>query len=217
MRTRTTSRQALTISTLLGVAWMFPGAAYAQAPSVSQPDRPATSETRMQDADDAADDAEDRLEDRIAYEIETHATLRKYDVDVEVDNGVAKLSGEVATEAQRAEAVRLAEAMTGVTRVENDIDVDADVDETIADRTKRGLSKTGEAIDDAWITTKVNWFLMGEDALEGSDINVDTDENVVTLKGTVASAAGRARAVELARQTEGVKDVRDELTVTAPR
>jgi osmotically-inducible protein OsmY len=209
--TRTTSRRALAISTLLGVAWMFPGSSYAQAPSVPQQDTAIANERQARDADDP----DDRLERRIAYRIETDETLRKYDVDVDVDGGVATLTGEVATEAQRDEAVRIAEAVDGVTRIADEIEVDADADQTIADRTRRGLSKTGEAIDDAWITTKVNWFFMGEDALEGSDINVDTEGNVVTLEGTVRSAAGRARAVELARQTEGVKDVRDQLTVAA--
>ena len=60
---------------------------------------------------------------------------------------------------------------------------------------KAGLNKTGEKITDAWITTKVKWFFVGEDALKGSDINVDTKDNVVTLKGTVKIAAGKTRAV----------------------
>ena len=88
-----------------------------------------------------------------------------------------------------------------------------DADKTLMDRTKSGLSKTGEKIDDAWITTKVKWFFIGEDALKGSDINVDTSQNVVTLKGTVASAAGKARAEELAKDTEGVKRVVNNLTI----
>jgi hyperosmotically inducible periplasmic protein len=57
---------------------------------------------------------------------------------------------------------------------------------------------------------------VGVDALEGSDINVDTTSHVVTLRGTVASAAARARAVSLAKQVEGVKSVKDELTI-APK
>lgn len=70
-----------------------------------------------------------------------------------------------------------------------------------------------EAITDAWITTKVKAGFLNEDALKGSDINVDTNNHVVTLKGTVASAAGRARAIELAKQTKGVTRVVDSLTI----
>jgi len=68
-------------------------------------------------------------------------------------------------------------------------------------------------INDAWITTKVKTNFVNEDVLKGSDINVDSNNHVVTLKGTVPSAAGRARAVALAKSTKGVKRVIDALTI----
>jgi hyperosmotically inducible protein len=78
--------------------------------------------------------------------------------------------------------------------------------------TREATGTAGQAVNDGWITTKVKSSFVGVDALEGSDINVDTNNHVVTLRGTVASAAGRARAVSLAKQVEGVKSVKDELT-----
>lgn len=210
MAVRNMGRRALAASTILGVAWLFPGAVNAQAPTVPMHGSPVVTADSTQDADE-------RLEDRVTYRLETDATLRKYDVKVDVEDGVATLSGDVATQAQRTEAVRLAKDVKGIVRIDDKIEVDADADVTLADRARRGLSKTGDAIDDAWITTKVNWFFMGEDALEGSSINVDTSNNVVTLKGTVRSEAGRARAKALAAQTEGVKSVRDQLTIAAAR
>ena len=113
------------------------------------------------------------LEDRIDYNLETNATVRKYNLDVKVEHGVATLTGDVATD----------------------------------------LSKTGESINDAWILTKVKWFHTGADALKGSDINVDVKDGVVTLKGTVKSEAGRAKAIALAKDTDGVKRVVDQLTI----
>jgi hyperosmotically inducible periplasmic protein len=71
----------------------------------------------------------------------------------------------------------------------------------------------GETVTDGWITTKVKSSFIGEDALEGSDIDVDTNDGVVTLTGTVASQAGRARALAIAKQIEGVKSVKDELKI----
>jgi hyperosmotically inducible protein len=68
-------------------------------------------------------------------------------------------------------------------------------------------------INDAWITTKVKTNFVDEDLLKGSDINVDSNNHVVTLKGTVTSAAGRARAVALAKSTKGVTRVVDALTI----
>jgi hyperosmotically inducible periplasmic protein len=156
--------------------------------------------------------SDDTLKDRIEYRLETSSLVRKYDVDVKVTDGVAMLSGDVATAAQKAEAEKLAK-VDGVKRVESTIKVDANADKSAADRVKNGLSKTGEKISDAWITTKVKWFFMGDDLLKGSDINVDTKDNVVTLKGTVKSQAGRVKAVQLAKDTDGVKNVVDQLTI----
>ena len=84
----------------------------------------------------------------------------------------------------------------------------------IATKTKEVTSATGEVITDAWITTKVKAKLVDETLLKGSDINVDTNNHVVTLKGTVTSAAGRARAVAIAKTTKGVSRVVDELTIS---
>ena len=155
---------------------------------------------------------DDTLKDRINFRLETSDTLRNYDIKVKVDKGVATLTGDVVTAAQKAEAARLAK-VDGVTQVQNDITLDPNEDKSVTDRMKAGLNKTGEKITDAWITTKVKWFFLGEDALKGSDINVDTKDNVVTLKGTVKSAAGKTRAVQLATHTDGVKKVVDQLMV----
>ena len=154
------------------------------------------------------------LKDRIEYRLETSPVTDPYDLKVKVDASAVWLTGTVATALQKAEAGRLAR-VDGVSTVENDIAIDKNVDETLAERTKAGLSKTGEAITDGWITTKVKWFFVGEDLLKGSDINVDTDKNVVTLKGTVTSGAGRDRAVALAKRTGGVHRVVNQLTIAS--
>ena len=75
------------------------------------------------------------------------------------------------------------------------------------------MRKTGEAVTDAWITTKVKWFFMGDDLLKGSSINVDTKDRVVTLNGTVKTETGRKQAVMLAQNTDGVLKVVDNLKV----
>jgi len=83
----------------------------------------------------------------------------------------------------------------------------------VGEKTKDGLSKTGEVMTDGWITTRVHERMMGEDLLKGSDINVDTDKHVVTLRGTVTGRAGRARATRIALRTEGVHRVVNRLTI----
>jgi hyperosmotically inducible periplasmic protein len=152
------------------------------------------------------------LEDRIEYNLETNAVVRKYNLDVKVDKGVATLTGDVATAAQKSEAEKLAK-VRGVTRVDNRIEIDPNEDKSVADRISKGLSRTGESVNDAWILTKVKWFHTGADALKGSDVNVDVKDGVVTLKGTVKTEAGRAKAIALAKDTDGVKRVVDQLTI----
>jgi hyperosmotically inducible protein len=84
-------------------------------------------------------------------------------------------------------------------------------------KTKEGLSKSGEVITDAWITSRVHERFIGEDLLKNSDISVDTNNHVVTLKGTVLGRAGRARATTVAQQTEGVHRVVNRLTIGPKR
>jgi osmotically-inducible protein OsmY len=84
---------------------------------------------------------------------------------------------------------------------------------TVADKTKSAVSKTGEVITDAWITTKVKADFVNEDTLKGSDINVDTNNHVVTLKGTVKTPAGRDRAIQIAKTTDGVNRVVNQLVI----
>ena len=57
-------------------------------------------------------------------------------------------------------------------------------------------------------------LFVDESLLKGSTIDVDTNNHVVTLKGSVRSNTARARAVAIARGTEGVARVVDELVVT---
>ena len=81
--------------------------------------------------------------------------------------------------------------------------------------TKTAASNTGAAITDSWITLKVHSQFVPEDALKDSDIDVDTNNGVVTLNGTVVSDAGKARAVAIAKATDGVKTVTDNLLIVA--
>ncbi len=87
----------------------------------------------------------------------------------------------------------------------------------VGEKTKDVAATTGEAITDAWITTKIKADFVNEDTLKGSDINADTNNHVVTLKGTVASAAGKARAEQIAKTTKGVNRVINALTIAPPK
>jgi hyperosmotically inducible periplasmic protein len=70
---------------------------------------------------------------------------------------------------------------------------------------------------DGWITTRVHERFVGEDLLKDSDISVNTDKHIVTLKGTVTGRAGRNRATTVAKGTEGVRRVVNRLTIEPKR
>jgi hyperosmotically inducible periplasmic protein len=72
---------------------------------------------------------------------------------------------------------------------------------------KRTASEAGETASDTWITTKVKSTLLAEDATPGMKIEVETNDGVVSLSGTVASEAEREMAINKAKTIEGVKDV----------
>jgi hyperosmotically inducible periplasmic protein len=80
---------------------------------------------------------------------------------------------------------------------------------------KDAAKKTGDAVSDSWVTLKIHSQFIPEDALSDSDIDVDTKSGVVTLNGTVASEAGRAKAIAIAKATDGVNAVTDNLKVAA--
>jgi hyperosmotically inducible periplasmic protein len=71
----------------------------------------------------------------------------------------------------------------------------------------------GETIDDASITAHVKTALLNDPQVGGLKIDVDTTMGVVTMSGIVKSRAEADRAVQLARQASGVKDVKSTLQV----
>lgn len=68
---------------------------------------------------------------------------------------------------------------------------------------------------DAAITTKVRTVLQADRVVDASRIQVTTDRGVVTLDGSVPGEEAHQKAVVLATSVEGVRQVRDRLTVTA--
>jgi osmotically-inducible protein OsmY len=78
-----------------------------------------------------------------------------------------------------------------------------------------GSALGGPAANDATLASKVKARILAEEATRTAPITVEVREGVTTLKGNVLTEATRARVIELARGTEGVKSVVDELTIAA--
>jgi len=73
----------------------------------------------------------------------------------------------------------------------------------------------GTGVNDGWLWVKTRFDLAAADDLRDSTINVDVDNAVVTLTGTVASAAQKTRAEQVAKSVTDVKSVRNQLKVVS--
>jgi hyperosmotically inducible protein len=93
----------------------------------------------------------------------------------------------------------------------------ANAAERAADKTAAAGRSAGRAIDDGWIKSKIyaQYLADWNTVLNDSNIDVDVNNNMVTLNGTVKSAEAKAKAVSIAKATDGVKGVKDNLRVGA--
>jgi hypothetical protein len=73
----------------------------------------------------------------------------------------------------------------------------------------------GTGVNDGWLWVKTRFELAAADDLRDSTINVDVENGVVTLSGTVASAAQKTRAEQIVMNVEDVTNVRNNLRVVA--
>lgn len=77
----------------------------------------------------------------------------------------------------------------------------------------KGSSTIGQGANDSWLWFKTRTALMTTNDLRDSTINVDAVNDVITLKGTVATAAQKTKAEQVAKDIDGVKSVKNELKV----
>jgi hyperosmotically inducible protein len=180
---------------------------------------------------------------KVHSEMVDEDVLNGSNIDVDVKNGVVTLQGTVPSEAGRARALAVAKANDGVKSVVDQLKIappqrgstmDRAADKTArtvdktedkvqragekaADRTVSATRSAGRAIDDGWIKSKIyaQYLADWNTVLNDSDIDVDVNNNMVTLNGTVRSAEAKAKAVSIAKATDGVKGVKDNLRVAA--
>jgi osmotically-inducible protein OsmY len=138
-------------------------------------------------------------------------------VDVDTRNGVVTLKGTVASKAERRQAVAIARNTDGVRDVSDQLRVEGNVGDRKSDAAVPAAKGPGIETPDAWITMKIQAKYFLDADVKGRAIEVDTANGLVTLKGTVESALQKTEAEEIARETEGVKRVVNQLTIrTAP-
>jgi hyperosmotically inducible periplasmic protein len=142
-------------------------------------------------------------------------TVKAYRIDVDTKDKVVTLRGDVDSTVARARAVELARATNGVLDVVDVMVLAPPPAATsgMADRAADAPRDDGSLIGDAGITAAVKTKMLADSDVAGLKIDVDTKDGVVALIGNVTSAAEKRRAIEIARETDGVKSVTDKLKI----
>ena len=81
------------------------------------------------------------------------------------------------------------------------------------EKAKANKETIGQSLEDAWIHTKLVAKLIGDTKTPERKINVDVVDGAVTLRGEVDTAEAKAEAERVAKETDGVKKVTNQLKV----
>ena len=122
-------------------------------------------------------------------------------INVDTQNGVVTLFGMVPTETEKRAAEAEVAKVSGVERVRNELQV-------VPSAAQKTVQANDAEIKDR-IAKKVD-----KAVIDNSDISVDVKDGVVRLTGKVERQTDRLRALTLARDTEGVRSVVDDLQVS---
>ena len=145
-----------------------------------------------------ASETDERIEASFKNSYVSKVYLKNDAVKAESKDGVVTLTGTVADESHRVLAEETAASLPGVERVDNKLATKAEA-----------AAKNS----DAWIGGKVKLALLFHRNVNAGKTDVDVKVGVVTLKGEASSQAQKELTTEYARDIDGVKEVRNEMTV----
>jgi osmotically-inducible protein OsmY len=177
---------------------------------------------------------DNELDGSVSARLHEDAQLNPYNLDVKAnaDKNEVTLSGNVPSEALRLRAVDLAKGTHAGLVVTDKIDVKPDSDRLVErsreversayteemardarHRAETAGEKIGNGIDDAWLHTKIRTKLAGNGEFPFGGINVDVQDKVVTLRGSVDTVKDKSEAERIAKETNGVAAVHNKLVV----
>lgn len=122
-----------------------------------------------------------------------HDKVSLANINVSVYQGAVLLTGTASSQDEIDTAVSIAKGTRGVVKVHSELKVQKE--------------SFGELTKDAWYSNQVKIRLLADEQVRGLDIHVETTKAVVYLTGMAQTVAERNRAIEIARQVEGVKEV----------
>jgi hyperosmotically inducible periplasmic protein len=187
--------------------------------------------SRDQDGIEAAREpalTDDQLEQQIETQFSSDPALKdaNLSVDADAERNMVTLSGAVESQAQLDSAMLIAKNTHPGLVVNSNIKVKprelsrSDWTEEHSRSARESADKfgdkVGDTLDDTWIHTKITTKLIGDRDTSAREINIDVNNNTVTLRGTVDSAAEKSEAERIAKETEGVRRVINQLKVKNP-
>jgi len=137
-----------------------------------------------------------------------HRDLSHRPIVIETSDAVVTLSGEVASDKERAAAEELAENVEGVAGVDNRLEVEAGVAEVEAEPSGKSL---GQRLDDAALLTKIRTALHLDREARKIDVDIQVSHGRVVLRGEVPSEELAERIRTRVAGVGGVESLEDEL------
>jgi hyperosmotically inducible protein len=136
---------------------------------------------------------------KVKSKLANDPALNLFRIDVDTRQGVVTLAGNVPTEDRKRRAADLTASTEGVSLVENLLQV--------------GSKKKTQMFEDAVITSKITSGLIRNPSTHALTIDVETTRGQVVLTGQVQSEAEKKEAEQIARGTNGVVSVENQLKV----
>jgi osmotically-inducible protein OsmY len=146
-----------------------------------------------------ASDMDDRIESTAKQSYVFKTLLQGDDIKIDSKDGVVILTGIVADNFNKSLAQETVAGLPGVRSVDNRLEI-------------KGAQPTANS--DAWIRDKVKLTLLFHRSVNAGAIDVGVKDGIVTLRGEAVSAAQKDLTAEYARDVEGVKGVKNEMTVS---
>jgi hyperosmotically inducible protein len=134
-----------------------------------------------------------------------HRNVSGFNTEVNVKDGIVTLRGEAANQAQKNLTSEYAKDVEGVKDVKNEM--------TVAKTPVKPDKTVGEKVDDASITALAKMTLLYHRSTSALNTSVTTKNGVVTLSGKAKSAAEKDLATKYVNDVNGVKSVKNQMTI----
>ncbi len=147
-----------------------------------------------------ASETDDRIESSAQQSYVFRTYLKGDDIKIQSKEGFVTMTGTVSGESHKALARDTVAGLPGVKDVDNKLEEKGEI---------------SALYTDAWLITKVKSTLLFHRNLSATETEVIAENGNVILRGVAANTAQRDLATEYAKDVEGVKDVKNEMTVSA--